>query len=431
MHADDSPQQSDEAQAAELEAPGAEVSPEKARDLRLWFPLAITVVLTWPWLVVRLSGIELGPGAAAGLSGLAILCAAFVLTWGAEVAQLDISRGLAVAALALIAVLPEYAVDVYFAWTAGKNPAYAHYAVANMTGGNRLLIGVGWSLIVLLWFIRTRHKSMRVHPERRVEVGYLALATAYAFAIPFKGTLSLCDAVVLLALYGGYIARTSAGTHHEPELVGPSEAMGALPPMTRRACTVVMFLYSAAVILLATEPFAESLLTLGKTMGIDEFLLVQWVAPMASEAPELTVAAVFVMRLQSDMALGTLVSSKVNQWTLLVGALPIAYAISGGSLAGMPLDQRQAEELILTAAQAVFGFVVLAEMRLTLLEGGLLFVLFAGQLVSPSVSARYHFALAYLLFAALWLVMDGRHRQGCVLSIDYAIAFRRGGGRGK
>ena len=67
-----------------------------------------------------------------------------MLSWAAEVAQLDIPQALALALLALIAVLPEYAVDMYFAWMAGKNPSYTAFATANMTGANRLLIGVGW-----------------------------------------------------------------------------------------------------------------------------------------------------------------------------------------------------------------------------------------------------------------------------------------------
>ena len=43
--------------------------------------------------------------------GLAVVGAAFLLAWAAEVLQLDVSQGLALAVLALIAVLPEYAVD--------------------------------------------------------------------------------------------------------------------------------------------------------------------------------------------------------------------------------------------------------------------------------------------------------------------------------
>ena len=54
------------------------------------------------------------PSAAALLFGLGIVGAAFLLSWAAETAQLDISAGLAAAVLALIAVLPEYAVDFVF-----------------------------------------------------------------------------------------------------------------------------------------------------------------------------------------------------------------------------------------------------------------------------------------------------------------------------
>ena len=113
---------------------------------------------------------ELSHPVAALLFGLAIVGAAFLLSWAAEVAQLDISAGLAIAVLAFIAVLPEYAVDLVFAFKAGH--AVAAYgaacrppgrlgespcslALANMTGANRLLIGIGWSMVVFMaWYPR-------------------------------------------------------------------------------------------------------------------------------------------------------------------------------------------------------------------------------------------------------------------------------------
>src|SRR5436309_2365643 len=88
--------------------------------------------------------------------GLDIVASAFLLTWGAEAAERDIPRTLALAGLALIAVLPEYAVDVTFAWKAGKDPSYAAFATANMTGSNRLLIGFGWAVVVGIYWFRTR-----------------------------------------------------------------------------------------------------------------------------------------------------------------------------------------------------------------------------------------------------------------------------------
>src|SRR5215831_17752702 len=106
---------------------------------------------TWPGLLLRLSGTHPANWLGVVLFGIAIVGAAFLLAWGAEALQLDVSQGLALAVLALIAVLPEYAVDFTFALKAGEDPhRYAPLALANMTGGNRLLIGVGWSLVVLL-----------------------------------------------------------------------------------------------------------------------------------------------------------------------------------------------------------------------------------------------------------------------------------------
>ena len=74
---------------------------------------------TVPGLVVRFSHPALSDPVDALLFGLAIVGAAFLLAWAAEAAQLDISAGLAIAVLAFIAVLPEYAVDMVFAWKGG------------------------------------------------------------------------------------------------------------------------------------------------------------------------------------------------------------------------------------------------------------------------------------------------------------------------
>jgi Sodium/calcium exchanger protein len=110
------------------------------RDV-VFMVLAIAVAL--PWLVLRFQGYHGDPATVAALSGLAIVGAAFLLSWAAEAFEKDVSQALALALLALIAVLPEYAVDMVFAWKAASDPSQAGYAVANMTGANRLLIGIG------------------------------------------------------------------------------------------------------------------------------------------------------------------------------------------------------------------------------------------------------------------------------------------------
>src|SRR3990172_759541 len=112
---------------------------------------------------------------------MAIIGAAFLLSWTCEVAEKDISRSLAVAILALITVLPEYAVDIYLAWQAGRDPAYIAYATANMTGANRLLIGFGWAFLVFINFCKRKEREIRIDKAHSIEITMLTLATAYSF----------------------------------------------------------------------------------------------------------------------------------------------------------------------------------------------------------------------------------------------------------
>ena len=92
-----------------------------------------------------------------------------------------------------------------------------------------------------------------------------------------------------------------------------------------------MFIFAAAVIVTCAKPFADNLIGAGTQLGIDRFLLVQWLAPLASEAPEFIIATIFAARGKGGIAIATLISAKVNQWTLLIGSLPVAYMLGGGS----------------------------------------------------------------------------------------------------
>ena len=103
-----------------------------------------------------------------------------------------------------------------------------------------------------------------------------------------------------------------------------------------------------------------------------------------------------------------LLSSKVNQWTLLVGSLLIAFSISGGTLDPLPMDARQAEEVFLTAAQSLFAIAVLTSLSFSYREAILIFVLFSIQLVIPITEVRLAFGALYLLLSLLWFVSERR-----------------------
>jgi len=373
------------------------------------FVLAFAAIV--PAAVLRITGVHGTPPVDALVFGAAILGAAFILSWAAEVAQMDISQAAAVAILALICVLPEYAVDLFFAWRAADDPQYAHYAAANMTGANRLLVGLGWPAVFLIFALRFRKKVLHLERSHRTEVLFLGLATAWSFLLPFKKSLSLIDTLVFVTLFGLYAWRVAKTESAEPELVGPSRLIGVLPTRLRRTIVVIMFLISATMILASAERFAEALVQSGKHLGIDEFLLVQWLAPLASEAPEFIVALVWAFRGQVSAGLGALVSSKVNQWTLLIGTLPVAYSINLGTPGALPLDERQQHELFLTASQSLFAVAVLLNLRMSWYGALLLFGLFASQLFVEHI--RLQVSVVYLVLAAIVFVRDWGHiRRG-------------------
>ena len=379
-----------------------------------------------PAVVLRLSGSSPSPPLAALTYGLAVVAAAFVLSWAAEAAQVDISAGLALAVLALIAVLPEYAVDFVFAANGGNafeefgracrppgsdvEPACS-LALANMTGANRILIGVGWALVVLVAAVAVARRgdargaggAVVLERPKAVDLSFLGLATLYSLTLPLRSSLTLVDAVVLVGIFAAYAVRLARAPAEEPHLVGPAAYVGGLPARGRRARYLGMFALAAGVILMSAEPFAENLVETGLEIGVSEFVLVQWVAPFASESPELVVAVLFAWRLKSSDALGALLSSKVNQWTLLVGTLPVVFAIASGSLSGLPVDDRQREELLLTAAQSAFAVALLLRLRIDVRGAAALFGLFVAQFVlEPFVPyERVVVSVGYLLLAAV------------------------------
>jgi cation:H+ antiporter len=413
-------------------------------------PLALAVLASVPGSLLGLAELfhlgapELAPPLLALLYGMAVIGAAFVLAWAAEAAQVDVSASLAIGVLALIAVLPEYAVGFVFAWKGGNDAerfgsacrppdqegaSNCSLVLANMTGANRLLIGIGWSMIVFIayWQWRRRgerHEGVRMERTKSVELAFLTIACAYCLTLPLKRTVTLIDTVILVSIFIAYTMRISQAPQTEPDLLGPSAWVGGLGKRARRVTVLAMFVFAGAVILLVAEHFAQALVDTGAQFGVSEFLLVQWLAPLASEAPELLVVALYAWRLKTGEALTAVVSSKINQWTLLVGTLPLVFAIASGSLHGLPVEPAQREELLLTAAQTVFAVAILVNLCISLREALALFGLFwaqfiLGAVVPPSLKGVELLTLsAVYILIGLWLL--ARHRG------DFRDRFRDG-----
>src|SRR5262245_49127211 len=282
----------------------------------------------------------------------------------------------------------------------------------NMTWANRLLIGVGWAAVVVTFLLKTGKRTIALEPAHKIEILYLGLATIYSFMIPFKGRLDLMDAAVLIMIFFFYMRAASRAEHVEPELEGPPAMIETWGQSPRRLMTVLFFLFSGFTIFISAEPFAEGLLATGRTFDIEEFILVQWLAPLASESPEFIVAILFALRAQPGTSMGALLSSKVNQWTLLIGMLPVVYAVSAASSDGMQMDDRQVEEMFLTAAQSLFAVAVLANLSFSLFEAIVIFALFSTQLLFTDPQFRFYYSFFYVVLAVGLVLIKKDVRNG-------------------
>ncbi len=380
-------------------------------------------LLTVPWLFSFIFGLHYSPNIAALISGLAVLGAAFLLSWAAETAEMDVPRSVSLAAVALLAVLPEYAVDAYFAWMAGKvGGDYIHYATANMTGANRLLIGIGWSGVMLTAMLKLRKTEIELDKALNLEIFFLLVASVYAFILPFKGNISVFDSLVFVSIYAAYAYLATKAEKEEFEPTGVPEYLCSLPTPRRRRNVVFFMVYSAVMIFISVEAFSEGLLGTAEMFGIDSFLMVQWLAPLASEAPEFIVAMYLVRKLRTSAGLNALISSKVNQWTLLIGTIAVVFSISSMQIAPLPLDERQTEEVLLTAAQSVFALAIIMDRRVSVYEALALMGLFLIQFALPSVHARILLSWVYLILSVPILI---HHRREIAHAFDYVKTLAR------
>ena len=361
--------------------------------------------------------VHLDPILSAMIFGLGIVGGAFLISWAAEAAQVDISASFAIAILALIAILPEYAVEAVLAWEAGQSYVLASQGgqvfsagaavtdemervAANVTGANRLLIGLGWSAVILIFWIK-RRMTLNLSGTMGLELIMLSLATTVTFLIFFMQQVHMIVAVALIAMYFVYLWISSTKEAEEPELMGPSLMIGEQSKILRRALVLGLFLYSAIVIIVAAEPFVHALVESGKGLGIDEFILIQWVAPLASESPEIIIAVLFSLRANPVAGLTTLVSAEVNQLTLLVGSMVGIFSLSAGELLSFPLNHMQSVEFLLTAAASLLALILVVPRIIGWKSGSILLILFLAHLPFTGSADRLYFTYGYLLLSAL------------------------------
>jgi cation:H+ antiporter len=277
------------------------------------------------------------------------------------------------------------------------------YVAASLTGSTRLLLSfaVGMPAVASLVLAargRPPVETVELSPRRRVDLAVIAAASLYAPVIVVRGHIAWSDSLVLIGLYGLYLRRTATGSPEPPHLVGVAAQLGALPTRERRRWVIGLMAYAAGTVLVTAEPFANSALLTGQTVGISPYMLVQWLVPLATEMPELVIALVLILHARAGQAVAVLLSSAVSQWTLALGSLPLAY-LAGAGHGPLPLLGRERVELLLTSGQGLLAVAVLVTLRQETRDAVLMLALFAVQAAIPSVAIRAALTVVYLVLA--------------------------------
>ncbi len=339
-----------------------------------------------------------------------ILLASILITWGAESAQFFVAQGFALAILAWMQTLPEFAVEAVLAWK-----QQTALLLANLTGALRLLTGLGWPMIYLTAATVHRRRTGRplrriqLDPHHSVEVIALLLPLGYAFFIWWKASLHVADACVLILFYLAYLFLLTKLPPEEHEAIEDLEAVPRYIVQASRwkriAAISACFVAGGVLIYFTAEPFLGSLVALAGAIGLPSFVVIQWLAPVISEFPEFASTFYFARQTgNASVALMNITSSNINQWTLLFAMLPIVFSLSRGTVSAIPFDAEQESELLLTIAQSLVALLFLANMSFCWWEALTMFVLFGLQFAIPA-GERNSISYAFLAWAALQILM--------------------------
>ncbi len=338
-------------------------------------------------------------------SPLVILLAAFMIGWAAEAAQTFIPRAFALSILAWLQTLPEFAVEANIAWNQKTD-----LMIANLTGSLRILVGLGWPMIFFVYFFSQGIKRKQWPKEIVLSDGdfaapfFLFISVVYFLVILYLKRLSCWDSVVLTAIYCWYLwfclkASSTEDEDHEdmPWIV---KKILALPQNGKMFAVVTIFAAGGVFLYFSVDPFLHTLEKWALGFGVSTFVFVQWVAPFLSEFPEKVTAFNWARQTKkAPLAVMNMVSSNINQWTMLAAMIPIVYSLSAGEWKVVEFDSLHESELALTIAQSFLAGILLLDLKFSLFEALLIFVLWFVQFIFSAT--REPITIIYVIWSVI------------------------------
>jgi len=378
--------------------------------LIFWATISIVVVLAFRQSTYTVAFFTFG----------AVIAASLLIAWAAEASEFSISKGLALAIVAIVQTIPEYFVEGTIAWKAGKDPLiWVPNVIANFTGANRLLTGLGWPLILFTLIIQKRRNgqagptSIALRKEQSVELVFMLGSSLYYMFVIIRGEISLLDSLILGLTFLGYmwlLYRLPADKDRPEEILeGPSQALVNVKSIPRRVIAIVgLFLFAALTFVFVTDSFVESIRKIADDFLVGllgsgaVFFSIQWIAPVLSEFPEKVTAFNWARTIRlAPTALLNFISSAVNELTALVALVPIVFVISSRATGGIPVGQHDVE-IFLTMAQSLYACAALLDLEYNVSNATILFALWVVS--TAIVEIRLVVGIVFLILAAVEVI---------------------------
>lgn len=394
------------------------------------------------------------------LISLIIIFAAVLIGYGADMLEMVLPGGVAIAIVALLQISPEFFVEwatvkraaleplfmtkidiLYYPFMLYRvvpfEPSFTHNAMANLYGANKLLVGFGPPLVffVYYFFSHTRKENyIEFHKIKSYSIFVMLFAILYNFIMYLKNSLMWYDSIFLIIIYiisVVYIGKMeikyekthSSETADKENEENESFFMRFLKRISKNKAGIVIafnvyaiafafLVFGGGLLVHYSETFLEVLLEASVLAGIPTFFFIGYVAPFMSEFPEKLVAIGFAMKGEEDTAMINFLSSILSQLTLLTAMVPLVYSFYRGELTGIVFDHVQSQELLLVVAMVLFSLMMFFDLKFTIRETIMALGLFLWQFMFPD-SRELITKIYFVLFLSyvLEFFLENRHKE--------------------
>ncbi|MGC8580967.1 MAG: hypothetical protein ACP5RS_01940 [Thermoplasmata archaeon] len=337
-----------------------------------------------------------------------LIISTFSLSTGVELLEDIMPAGIALALLAVMEMLPETGVEASLTMSSVSNVMYLKYISSNFTGANRMIIGAGLPIIFFLFYIgKQKNSELKFKDSLLVPLFFLFISTIVFGVSVITSSFSVYLAIAMIAIFIMYIYTSYYNKNMKRKEEEYTSVTGKIRSNVTKKHTILLtsiFLIAIGTVLLyySIDPFIKQLLEFSIVLGIPSYFFIQWVAPFATEFPELSTFFLWSRNKAYDSSISALASSLIMEWTVMMSVVPILYLLfSPAHYTYIPLDYLQKMEIIITMEQSILFALITFKLNVKKWEAISIFLLWVMQIPLIFIGSTQYFIVLISLYSLL------------------------------